>query len=174
MDPTNPDPQHWLRQKSYCRERHRQDRRDHAITIHSFPPDFRFDESKKPQRNGGGSGSDRKQQQRPMKAIKKPETGQEKTVPEPPAAANGGGATDGGGMEVDGEIGVGGSGVAIRRYSGARRPLSLARLELFRSHWPGEECSALIGQVRNVPLSLVKGGIVPLSLARLARSRWPG
>jgi hypothetical protein len=127
MDPTNPDPQHWLRQKSYCRVRHPQDRRDHAITIHSFPPDFRFDESKKPQRNGGG-GSDRKQQQLPMKAIKKPETGQEKTVQEPPpAAANGGGATDGGGMEVDGDIGVGSSGVAFRRDSGARRPLSLAR-----------------------------------------------
>jgi hypothetical protein len=106
--------------------RHRQDRRDHAITVHSFPPDFRFDESKKPQRNGGG-GSDRKQHQRPMKAIKKPETGQEKNVPELPAAANGGEATDGGGMEVDGDIGVGSSGVAFRRDSGARRPLSLAR-----------------------------------------------
>ncbi len=116
---------------SYCRVRHRQDRRDHAITVHSFPPDFRFDESKKPQRNGG-CGSDRKQQQRPMKAVKKPETGEEKTVPEPPAAANGGGATDGGGMEVDGDGGVGGSGVAFRRDSGARRPLSLARLGLLR------------------------------------------
>jgi hypothetical protein len=121
---------------SYCRVRHRQDRRDHAITVHSFPPDFRFDESKKPQRNGGSGGSDRKQQQqRPMKAIKKHETGQEKTVPQPPPAANGGGVTDGGGgMEVDGDIGVGSSGVAFRRDSGARRPLSLARL--VRSHWP--------------------------------------
>lgn len=88
--------------------RRHQERRGHAITVHSFPPDFRFDESKK---------QNTKKKSAATVAQKK----------EP--GANGDGPGDEGRMEVD-SSGLVTPLVVLRRDAAAttnRRPLSLAR-----------------------------------------------
>jgi hypothetical protein len=90
--------------------------------VHSFPPDFRFDESKK-HNNNGGTG-----RKKPTSTI-----GKKPASAEAVAEANGNGQhrsedMSSGSMEVDGAAEV-----VFRRDSGSRRPLSLARWEPYNN-----------------------------------------
>lgn len=121
------------------------ERRDHAITVHTFPPDFRFDESK---RHHHQLNSGRKKPGPVKKQLPQLES-QKKTGEHPAANGDSDLAAEGGGegplegsatsssMEIDEEAagngGGGGGGVVFRRDGGSRRPLSLARMGERRS-----------------------------------------
>jgi hypothetical protein len=88
--------------------------------VHSFPPDFRFDESKKHNQGAG--------RKKPTAAIGKKHPAAAAASAEAAAEANGNGShrsedVCGSSMEVEGAAEV-----VFRRDSGTRRPLSLARL----------------------------------------------
>ena len=95
-----------------------EERRDHAISLHYFPPDFRFDQIKKKPRkkssktkemvkNGAGDSMDVEEKKIGNKMETNIQNKMETKIENK--------------MEIDGEE------VILRRSSAAKRPISLAR-----------------------------------------------